>query len=434
MMAHKMGLAQFTLADKDIFTSKKYLDKSGRTYSYVWVEDSTLLKAHSSRTFSTTPKPYSHNTATKYYIVKKATNTTFTAADENQYPNGDVPNNGWSEPNVNIAGGQCKIVTKTPAITCSVFSQHTLQVGDIFYSDGALSASHTGSKHKTPIGIVFYKGTTDYDKSVNAQFTHGYVMALKYAGGTHSAPVTWCTGTWQTSVATDGLLTPRSGTGLGKDGCDIITPEISGDAQMNFRISAIRNDMEGLKHCKYALQNSSTAMTAILKAQSHQSYAPVPTSSTNVTAGTITLQSPITSGWYLPSIGQCYQWMNACSTTITGSESVGYRENPTGDLTKDFYINKAISMPTVSESTACAHVCNQITNFLNGKGLTGFYSYLYETAKFWWWTSTENFADHMFVFNCDGTTIYMDGRRGYAPKDGSGDINSRAGVMPVLVF
>ena len=431
-MAHKMGLAEFSLQNKNIWTSKKYLDKSGSTYSYVWIEDSTVVTGNSSRTFSS-PIAYA-GTGYKYYvIVKKSTNTTVTTTKESAFANADVPDNSWSE-TVNIAEGKFTSRSKTPDMTCKTISKHTLAVGDILYSDGALSASHTGSIHRTPIGLVFYLGTTSYDKSVNAKFTHGYVMALKYSGGAFTSPTIWCTGTWQTTIATDGLLTPRSGTGLAKDACDIITTQ-TGDAQRTFRINAIRNDMEGLKHCKYALQKSTTAMTAILKAQNHQSYAPVPTSSTNTTAGTVTLQSPITSGWYLPSIGQCYQWMNTCSTSITGSEAVNYRELGSGtDYTKDFFITKAESMPSISESTACERVCKEITAYLNGKGLTGFYSYLHPTAgnrNFWWWTSTENFADHMFVFNCDGTHIYMDGRYQYAPKNKE---NGTYGVMSVLVF
>ena len=437
-MKHKMGLAAFSLQDKDIVTRKKYLDNSGNTYTYVWTDDATILQAHSSRTFPTSSKPYTGTSNYFYYIVNGS--ATVVANNENTYPNADVPNNSWSQ-SVNIPSGEYVLYSKAPEITCSVLQKHTLALGDIMYSSGAISSSYNASLG-TPVALIFYLGTTAYDKSVSSNLTHGYAMSLKYAGGVFTSPTVWCTGTWQTTIATDGLLTPRSGTGLAKGGCDIITTGISGDAQEAYRINAIRNDMEGLKHCKYAKAKSSTAMTAILKAESHQSYAPVPTSRTTTIAGSITMYSPYTSGWYLPSIGQCYQWMNTCSTIITGSEAVAYRilGNATGvtggnDFTKDFSITKGASMPSISEGTASEKVCKEITAFLNGKGLSGLYSYLHPTAgtkHFWWWTSTENFTDHMFVFNCDGTNIYMDGRNEYAPKNK--DNSTTYGVMPVLAF
>ena len=394
-MAHKMGLAQFTLADKDIFTSKKYLDKSGSTYSYVWVEDSTLLKAHSSRTFSTNPKPYSHNTATKYYIVKKATNTTFTAADENQYPNGDVPNNGWSEPNVNIAGGQCKIVTRTPAITCSVFSQHTLQVGDIMYTDGALSSTHTGSLHKSPVGIVFFVNTnlmpmSSYD--VNLGYTHGYVMALKDCDKRSSSQ-------W----------------GSGAANTDIVTDETINSSEEVTQIAALQNDYNGLKHCDYALEGSYASLcTAINKAKAHIPAMPI--------SGTIR-----TSGWYLPSSGHLYRWLTAFSDGWITDDIVPVWRSSYND-----YYYKAADDDGTTEKSLTTRVRLAMNKYLTDKGLTAGTDFDAFTAGNYFWSSTERIGTTAicFYFYEGGRSVWPNcGNSSAEPKSMSSGRNFTKAVL-----
>ena len=422
-MKHKMGLSVFSIQDKDVVTQKKYLDKSANTYTYVWTENTTIVKVHSSRTFSSNPKPFTGTGNMYYYIVKSNTDTNITATNDNTlYPNSDAPDNGWTE-NVNIPSNGYTLYSKTPDMTCSVMTKHTLAKGDILYPNGVISSSVNASKYGTPIGIVFYTSTTSKDKTVDADLTHGYAMALKWAGGgnTLADVSTWCTGTYQTAVATEGLLTPRSNNGMG----DIVTTGLlqSGETEEQYRIRAIKTDMDGLTHCRTAKGRSggATSMTAILKAESHSSYAPVPTSSTTTTSGTITLKSPKTSGWYLPSIGQCYQWLAMCSTV--NSRTITFRPNGSGtDKTKDF-----------SYQGQCVAVTNEVNDYFKNKGLTS-YSVTYPTTGWWWHSSTENFSNATIIMNLDGSHVYFDGRQGYGDKNNPGGTSHPTGVWSVLAF
>jgi len=391
-MKHKMGLAIFSIQDKDIVKEKRYLDKSvngsNTTYTYAWVDDATILKAHSSRTFSYR-KPYSAVNNYYYYLVPNSS-ISITATNENTYPNADVPNNGWSQ-TVEIASGGYVEYTRTTDITCSVISKHTLAVGDIYYIDGKISSTLNTAKYGTPIGLVFYLGTTAKDKAIDNDLTHGYVMALKWAGGTHTLCRQWCTGTYQTQIATDGLITPRADNGMGA----ILTTGLlnSGETEEQYRRRVITNDMEGLTHCRTAKSKDAANMTAILKAESHASYAAVPTSSLTTTSGTLTFKSPKTSGWYLPSVGQCYQWVKLCSTSITGSEKLHYggagNAYPTAN---DFFYTNPVQ------------VTEEINAYFSGKGLSSYFSTL-STSGWWWWTSTENYRTCMFIINQDGSNI-----------------------------
>ena len=430
-MAHKMGLAWFSLQDKNIVTRKKYLDKSGSTYTYVWTDDGTTLQAHSSRTFNSASgysKPYTGTSNNYYCIVKKSTNTSFQGTNENTYPSADVPDNSWSQ-TANIASGRCTKYDKTPDITCSVLAKHTLAIGDILYSSGGISATNTSAVEAqlgTPVGLIFYLGTTANDKSIDSDLTHGYAMALQWAGGTFENFEQWCTGEYQNKVATDGLLTPRYSDGMG----DINTTGLlgAGEDEKAYRRRVITTDLEGLKHCKTALSKDPSNMLAINKAMTHDSYTGVPKSSTTTTAGGVTLKTAKTSGWYLPSIGQCYQWLKLVSTTITGSEDLTYRNTGSYAFTKDFYIGNA------------ATITNEINTYISGRGLSSYFSTIPITCEngnrgWWWWTSTENFKTCMFIINNDNSNLYIgDGRIGYGEKSEGGNTAHVTGVRPVIAF
>ena len=423
-MKHKMGLAIFSIQNKEIVKEKRYLDKnvfgSNTTYTYAWVDDATTLLAHSSRTFPVSSKPYTGENNYYYYIVNET--AIVSANNENTYPNADVPNNSWSQ-SVNIPSGGCIQYTKTSDITCSVISKHTLAMGDIFYSNGKISNTLNTVKYGTPIGLVFYLGTTAKDKAIDNDLTHGYVMALKWAGGTHTLCRQWCTGTYQTQIATDGLITPRADNGMGA----ILTTGLlnSGETEEQYRRRVITNDMEGLTHCRTAKSKDAANMTAILKAESHASYAAVPTSSLTTTSGTLTFKSPKTSGWYLPSVGQCYQWVKLCSTSITGSETLHYRgDGNTYPTANDFFYTNPVQ------------VTEEINAYFSGKGLSSYFSTL-STSGWWWWTSTENYRTCMFIINQDGSNIYFgDGRIGYGEKSSgsAGIAYHTVGVWSVLAF
>ena len=428
-----MGMVGFNLKDKNIVTEKKYLDKSGNTYNYVWTSNATTLPAHSSRTFTSTTKLYGIS-GMYYYVVKRATNTTFSTANENTYPNADVPNNSWTESNVNIASGSYKQFDKDSGITTSVISQYTVEIGDVLYANGAISKSYNSSLG-TPVGLIFYTNPTTYDR--NLGYTHGYAMSLLFANNDNTS-VIWCSGTYATIVATDGLLTPRATSNGKADLGDIITTGLlqAGETEEQYRLRVMRNDMEGLKHCKTALSNDQSNMTAILKAMTHDTYTGIPKSSTSTMAGGVILKSPTTSGWYLPSTGQFYHWMKMCISEITGSEAWVprnianyYLENTSyvgSNYTRDFLIRRETYTNTAYTTTS-KYFMYQIKQYHTNKGLTGLYNFLTFISD---WTSTENYCNCAFGLNFDSNEVYFcDGRQGWADKGVTNHM-----VRPVIAF
>ena len=358
-MAHKMGLAEFSLQNKNIWTSKKYLDKSESTYSYVWIEDSTVVTGNSSRTFSS-PIAYA-GTGYKYYvIVKKSTNTTVTTTKESAFANADVPDNSWSE-TVNIAEGNFVSRSKTPDMTCKTISKHTLAVGDIMYTDGALSSSHTGSNHQSPVGIVFYINTNQTPMSsydINLGYTHGYVMALKDCDNRSSSQ-------W----------------GSGTANSDIVTDETINFSVEATQIAALQNDNNGLMHCDYALAGSyASSCTAINKAKAHTPAMP-------------TSAPTKTSGWYLPSSGHLYHWLTAFSGGwIVDSTTPIWRSSY-----NDYYY-KADDDDGTTEKALTTRVRLAMNGYLTGKGLIAGTNFDAFTAGNYFWSSTERIGSTAISF------------------------------------
>ncbi len=372
-MTHKMGLAQFVLADKNIFTSKKYLDKVGSNYNYVWVEDSTVVHAHSSRTFSTNVA-YAGSSSNYYYVVKESTNTNFSATNENPFPYSDEPDNSWSESNVNIGAGQYRQITKTPAITCSVISKHTLAIGDIMYTDGALSSSHTGSIHRSPVGIVFYLGSNSTPMSsydTNLGFTHGYVMALKDCDNRSEGP-------WGSGEANYTLVNGES--------------EAINYADEATQVPAVKGDMNGLKHCNDALSGPYASLcTAIIKAKAHTPAMP-------------TTGSAVTSGWYLPSSGQMFHWVVAFSNGWITNETAIYQFRTNF---RDFCYMSPDADGT-EEKGLTTRVRLAMNAYMTGKGLTAGTEYTAFTKSNYFWSSTERIVTcaFMFYFYENGFTVW----------------------------
>ena len=184
--------------------------------------------------------------------------------------------------------------------------------------------------------------------------------------------------------------------------------------------------MDGLTHCRTAMSLGGTAMTAIIKAVGYSTYCAIPTNSTTTTAGTVTMTSPKTSGWYLPSIGQCYHWMKMCIASVTGSESVTYRE--ASGLTTGVGTSQDFSY-----RGKCVAYTTELNTFFSNKGLQS-YIVSFPTTGWWWHTSTENYANATIIFNWDGNHVYFDGRQGYGDKNNPGNTSHPTGVWSVLAF
>lgn len=221
-----------------------------------------------------------------------------------------------------------------------------IQVGDLIYADGYWNTTYDANfaaKHGEPIAIVFSTTTTAYDQALG--FTHGYAMALKrYNSGNNVA--NWCVASLQSTQVTSTLVTT---------------------------LADVKADKDGLKHCREAYAYIDTNggnysdLTAIYAAISgYQGEVAAPAN---------------TSGWYLPSIGQQYSWLQAAKPdTYTGSEA--WTNNST--------------YWTRSESAVAAGYMN---DWLASKGLTVTTHYDSWAKDHYLWSSTERTGSYPFLLS-----------------------------------
>lgn len=252
-----------------------------------------------------------------------------------------------------------------------------IAVGNIIYADGYWNTAYDAdfaTAHGNPIAIVFATTTSTYDQALG--YTHGYAMALKrYNSGNNVA--NWCVAGLQGTQVTSTLVTT---------------------------LADVRADKDGLKHCREAYTYidgtggtySYSDLTAIYAAISgYEAEVPAP---------------GCTSGWYLPSIGQEYSWLQAAKSDVyTGSEA--WTDNST-------YWTRS------GESAAAAGYMN---TWMAGKGLTASTHYEEFAQGHYLWASTERAAGYPFglYFNTDGN-LHLHGNAGKS--------NALRQVRAVLAF
>lgn len=252
-----------------------------------------------------------------------------------------------------------------------------IAVGNIIYADGYWTENYDAdfaTTHGAPIAIVFSTATSAYDQALG--YTHGYAMALKrYNSGNNVA--NWCTNTssLQSTQVTDATM---------------------------YALNDIRADMDGLKHCQtaYAYCDDHT----IAKTELTAIYAAISGYEAEVNA------PASTSGWYLPSIGQEYAWLQAAKSDVyTGAEA--WTDNST-------YWTRS------GESAAAAGYMN---TWMAASGLTSGTHYEEFAQGHYLWSSTGRAAGYPFDLN-----FYTDGRlRLYGGHDKSG---ANLQVRAVLAF
>ena len=173
-MAHAMGLADITLESKDL----PNLYKLSTDQSYTWTNGSTSVTA--SNSLEDSRKPYDVTSTKIVMIVPPSTTTSFNSTS--------TGNDAWSEA-VSITAVSNAIGTGTAKLNPYIDKgTYTMTVGDIYYSDGALShQSDALISGKTPIGVVGYIGSnywTEKDTKAEGIGGHALVMCLKAIGST----------------------------------------------------------------------------------------------------------------------------------------------------------------------------------------------------------------------------------------------------------
>lgn len=169
---HAMGLADITLGSKTV-PNTYHLS----TYSeYTWTHGTTTIHAVASVSGRNLYKVADYHYVT---IVKPGQATSFSCGSTSD-------DDAWTEAvSVSPADNAIDKGTATSKRT-AISIAHTLAVGDIYYSDGAMThQSEALASGKTPIGIVGYLGS-DYwtEKGVSGKGGHALVMCLKTIGST----------------------------------------------------------------------------------------------------------------------------------------------------------------------------------------------------------------------------------------------------------
>lgn len=247
-----------------------------------------------------------------------------------------------------------------------------IQVGDIIYADGEWSRGHVynadeQAAHGDPIAIVFSTTTTAYDSDVAqngiGNFTHGYAMALKnaiYSGSSVILSDGWCA-----SIANaEGTTNLR---------------ELQVTDAFFTSESTVKADMDGLKHC----------LTAKGKAEASANYSLADLYAINTAMVLFEAQqhAPKNTVWFLPSIGQQYQWM----VQLANMPTTGYTADTSHTPAWYWYL---------ADPAATTYANNMNTRLGTTAGIPAAY---YDTFKGktgeYFWSSTERAAGYPFSLN-----------------------------------
>lgn len=171
-MEHAMGLAILNRESKSV--TKHYI-LSGYP-SYTWDNGTTTLIP--SATLSNGQKLYATTNTQGVKVIPPSAAFPFSSTS--------TENDAWSG-DVNITAAANGVGTGTATIKATMVDYtYTMEVGDIYYSDGAMThQSEALASSKTPIGIVGYLGNNYWtEKGVSGKGGHALVMCLKTIGST----------------------------------------------------------------------------------------------------------------------------------------------------------------------------------------------------------------------------------------------------------
>ena len=185
------------------------------------------------------------------------------------------------------------------------------RVGDLYFSDGTWGTKQewpvkaAGGGTVKPVGIVFSTTTSAKDRA--AGYYNGYVLALG-----RSNAEKFSTAATSTGYATDGITTNETATPA-----NIFNLNVSATGVAIGR-PLLASDLDGRSHCEAARRSAKFSDMAAIQAALSYSQHTAP---------------DISSGWYLPSIGQHYLWITAFTDAASGTWTVlgttGYQKAST---------------------------------------------------------------------------------------------------------
>lgn len=326
---HAMGLADITLGSKTV-PNTYHLS----TYSeYTWTHGTTTIYAVASVSGRNLYKVADYHYVT---IVKPGQATSFSCGSTSDA-------DAWTEAVlVSPADNAIDKGTATSKRT-AISIAHTLAVGDIYYSDGALSSqSESLLSGKTPVGIVGYVGEnywTEKQLKSSNKGGHALVMCLKTIGSTGT-----------TSIGT-GYAWYSSNTDAGR-------PKVNSKALLTGSKNQIYGS--GFNETNELITKWSTAAAAAYHAKHYTE---------------LSASSSKCSGWFLPTAGQYYAVMTNLGAPFSDDWTGIWDGNTSTHPKLGFFDN----MYTVTTN---------INNKLKKVGDSN-YTEFFGSVNTWAWTSSE---------------------------------------------
>lgn len=363
---HAMGLADITLGSKTV-PNTYHLS----TYSeYTWTHGTTTIHAVASVSGRNLYKVADYHYVT---IVKPGQATSFSCGSTSDA-------DAWTEAVlVSPADNAIDKGTATSKRT-AIYIAHTLAVGDIYYSDGALSSqSESLLSGKTPVGIVGYVGEnywTEKQLKSSNKGGHALVMCLKTIGSTGT-----------TSIGT-GYAWYSSNTDAGR-------PKVDSKALLTGSKNQIYGS--GFNETIELITKWSTAAAAAYHAKYYTE---------------LSASSSKCSGWFLPTAGQYYAVMSTLGAAFSNDWTGIYGDAASGS-TLGFFSNMTI-------------VTGNINNKLKKVGNNN-YTEFFGATNTWAWTSSEYSSTY---------AVFIDS--GVDDDKGSGSVrffgNLKTATRPVRPF
>ena len=326
-MEHAMGLAVLNRETKSV--TKHYI-LSGYP-SYTWDNGTTTLIP--SATLSNGQKLYATTNTQGVKVIPPSAAFPFSSTS--------TENDAWSG-DVNITVAANGVGTGTATIKATMVDYtYTMEVGDIYYSDGAMThQSEALASGKTPIGIVGYLGNNYWtEKGVSGKGGHALVMCLKTIGSTG-----------KTSI----------GTGYAWYSSNIDAGRTKVDSKDKLVKSYNETYGSGYAETDTLIQKWGSAAAAAYQAQN---YKTLPANSTKCT------------GWFLPTAGQYYAVMTSLGAPFTDDWTGIWDCNTSTHPKAGFFSN----MTTVTKN---------INDKLKKVGDSN-YTEFFGAVNTWAWTSSE---------------------------------------------
>ena len=339
---HAMGLADITLGSKTV-PNTYHLS----TYpSYTWTHGKTTVHAVASVSGRNLYRVADYHYVT---IVKPGQATSFSCGSTSD---ADAWTTAVSVSPADNAIDKGTATSKRTAISIA----HTLAVGDIYYSDGALSSwSEALLSGKTPVGIVGYVDDnywTETQLKSSNKGGHALVMCLKTIGSTGT------TSTGTTSIGTM-YAWYSSNTDAGRT-------RINSKALLTG--SYDKTYGSGVTETNALILKWSTAAAAAYQAKH---YTTLPASSSKC------------SGWFLPTAGQYYAVMSKLGAEFSSDWTGIWDGNTTTHPTIGFFNNM---------TTVTGNINKKLKKVGNNN-----YTEFFGATNTWAWTSSEFSATYAVI-------------------------------------